>query len=110
MTTGRRSHQAAVEAVDGVGRVGEHGVVDGHELGGWPGRRHGLACGDHHARLIGRGPGTGMASNLREGCDRRTGHAVTFRSAITFVGRSRTASSPGTPLRRPNSSARSAPM
>jgi hypothetical protein len=32
------------------------------------------------------------------------------KQAITLVGRSRTTNSPGTPLRRPNSSARSGPM
>ncbi len=37
-------------------------------------------------------------------------HAVALSRATTFVGRSRTTSSPGTALRRPNSSARSAPM
>ncbi|MGH3282311.1 MAG: PLP-dependent aminotransferase family protein, partial [Trebonia sp.] len=38
------------------------------------------------------------------------GQAVMSKAARTLVGRSRTTSSPGTPLRLPNSSARSSPM
>lgn len=36
--------------------------------------------------------------------------SATPNAAVTFVGWRRTSNSPGTPLRRPNSSARSAPM
>src|SRR5260221_7800227 len=38
------------------------------------------------------------------------GRAVMLRAATTLVGRNRTTSSPGTPFRLPNSSARSGPM
>jgi hypothetical protein len=40
----------------------------------------------------------------------RAGQAVMLRAATTLVGRNRTTSSPGTPFRLPNSSARSGPM
>ena len=46
----------------------------------------------------------------RAGQGRRCVHAVMSSAATTFVGCRRTTSSPGTPLRRPNSSARSSPM
>ncbi len=64
----------------------------------------------------------GFGDRYRKHADIRRGGAVdvqvadsgrqpaTSRSATTFVGRTRTSSSPGAPLRRPNSSARSAPM
>ena len=46
------------------------------------------------------------------GCARAPDHIQSLMSnpAMTLVGRTRTTTSPGTALRRPNSSARSAPM
>ena len=70
--------------------------------------RRSATCGDDGATTF--PPPTPADGRCRTPSSRLTSQSATSASAITRVGRSRTRSSPGTPLRRPNSSARSAPM
>ena len=57
-----------------------------------------------------RGVGCGRAELIGEDAARVATQPVKLSPASTLVGRSRTMSSPGAPLRFPNSSARSGPM
>ena len=57
-----------------------------------------------------RGVGCGRAEVIGEDAAGVATQPVALNPASTLVGRSRTMSSPGTPLRFPNSSARSGPI
>ena len=89
MTTGSRRRPRGVQAGDGWGRVGEHGVVDRDDRRVPPRRRHGSAgddddaapelarTGDGHARPV-RGSGRAKASQRQARPRVSRGAAVTM--------------------------------